>query len=327
MVRGRGTGEYMNNRKRYALAAVIATVAGFVYLTAPHRSVLSDFRDAPAEPAIDTLKDINPAGVIGDAATPAAPVSKGYAAEGGPSEWTPSKPVEWVSIPGGKFTMGTDSEAPGFEDAKPAHEVMIKNFDMARTLVTVEQYAECVHKGRCTEPGSGNHCNWGKQDKQHHPVNCVSWKQADKYAKFMAKQPGFEGARLPSESEWEYAARSAGRDHKYPWGNEEPTCDKVVLWRCGNEGTMPVCGKPAGNTLQGLCDMAGNVHWQWVQDMHRKSYKDAPVDGSAFEGWGSVRVLRGGAFASSAPGDLQTGIRFSLISSLRVGAVGFRLAR
>jgi len=317
----------MNNWTKYALVAVIVMVAGFAYLTASHRSVPSDFRDAPGEPAIGTLKDINPAGVIVEAETPNAPVSKGHAAESGLSEGTLFKPVDWVPIPGGKFTMGTDSGAPGFEDAKPAHEVVIKNFDMARTLVTVEQYAECVREDQCSKPGTGDHCNWGVEGRQLHPVNCVSWKQADKYARFMAKRPGFEGARLPSESEWEYAARSAGSDHKYPWGDEDPTCDKVALWRCGNDGTIPVCGKTAGNTAQGLCDMAGNVHWQWVQDMHRKSYKDAPVDGRAFEGWGSVRVLRGGAFSRSAPGDLQTGIRFSLISSLRLGAVGFRLAR
>lgn len=103
------------------------------------------------------------------------------------------------------------------------------------------------------------YCNSDKPGRQLHPVNCVDWEQANQYAKF-------KGARLPSDAEYEYAATSGGKNQKYPWGNEDETCDKAVMsgkgdYGCGSEATMPVCSKPAGNTAKGLCDMVGNV-WQ-----------------------------------------------------------------
>ena len=195
---------------------------------------------------------------------------------------------------------------------------------MSKTHVTVAQYAECVIKGACAEPGNDDFfCNWGEADRQLHPVNCVDWNQAKQYAKF-------KGARLPSESEWEYAATSGGRDQKYPLGNEEPTCGKAVMYGggygCAINNTMPVCSKPAGNTAQGLCDMAGNV-FQWVQDTYRNSYKGAPVDGSAFKGAGSGRVMRGCSFIHLDARYLRAVGRENGHIGLRVGFVGFRLAR
>ncbi|MFA6435190.1 MAG: formylglycine-generating enzyme family protein [Elusimicrobiales bacterium] len=248
-----------------------------------------------------------------------AAVSKGYVE---PAE--PVKPIEWVSISGGRFTMGTTSRGQGFEDAKPVHKVAIKTFEMSKTDVTVAQYAECVTKGVCTEPATGGYCNWGKPGRQLHPVNCVDWDQATQYAKF-------KGARLPSESEWEYAATSGGKKQKYPWGNAEPACDKAVMYGnggygCGANGTMPVCSKTAGNTAQGLCDMAGNV-WQWVQDKYQDSYKGIPSDGSAFEGAGSDRVIRGGSFSLNVASRLRADYRSNNGPGDRDDDIGFRLAR
>jgi len=277
----------MTNWKKYALVAVIVTAAGFVYTKSSHRNIPSDLKDAVA---------------AGEPATP----------------------IEWISISGGKFTMGTDSGEKGFEDVKPIHEVAIKAFDMSKTAVTVGQYAKCVIKGKCTEPGAGEYCNWGKAGRQLHPVNCVDWGQAKKYARF-------KGGRLPSESEWEYAATSGGKNQKYPWGNEDATCDKAVMYGnggngCGTNSTMPVCSKTAGNTAQGLCDMAGNV-WQWVQDKYQNSYTGASADGSAFEGAGSSRVLRGGSFFTQDAWDLRAGNRARGDPGDRYGSIGFRLAR
>ena len=230
--------------------------------------------------------------------------------------------------------MGTDD----FKDAKPIHEVAIKTFEMSKTAVTVEQYTECVIKSECTKPGTAcnpdtecgplsdnDYCNWGKPDRRFHPVNCVTWDQANQYARF-------KGARLPSESEWEYAAKSGGKNQKYSWGNNEPTCDKAVMYGNGNsgcskyrDGTMPVCSKPAGNTEQGLCDMVGNMG-QWVQDKYQNSYKGAPADGSAFEGEGPFRIARGGFFSRylrvdsrflHGPGDSGDGLGFRLARSHR----------
>ncbi|HBB65985.1 MAG TPA: hypothetical protein DCZ93_01525 [Elusimicrobia bacterium] len=257
------------------------------------------------------------------APAPDAPAAKaevaggitGYVAGSDQADGLPAKPAEWVTISGGKFTMGTDSGEEGFEDANPAHEVTIKTFQLAKTAVTVAQYTECVSKGACTEPATGSYCNWGKAGRGSHPVNCVDWDQAQAYAKF-------KGARLPSEAEFEYAATSGGRNQKYPWGNEEPTRELAVF---NTDSTMPVCSKPKGNTAQGLCDMSGNV-WQWVQDKYQDSYEGAPVDGSAFEGAGYSRVFRGGAFLNDAS-YLRAGFRYGYGPSGNGGSVGFRLAR
>ncbi|MDD5210626.1 MAG: SUMF1/EgtB/PvdO family nonheme iron enzyme [Elusimicrobiales bacterium] len=249
-------------------------------------------------------------------------IGNGGSASADSSDHTPGAPDIWITIPGGKFMMGTDSG--GFEDSKPVHKVAIKTFKMSKTAVTVEQYAECVIKGGCTEPDTGNYCNWGKPGRQLHPVNCVDWYQARAYAKF-------KGARLPSEAEWEYAATSGGRNQEYPWGNDEPTCDKAVMFGkgvfgCGKNSTMPVCSNTAGNTAQGLCDMAGNVR-QWVQDSYQDSYKGAPTDGSAFEAADSYRVMRGGSFYDLDASYLRADFRNSLDPGRRGVNVGFRLAR
>ena len=236
---------------------------------------------------------------------------------------TPALPTEWVSITGGRFAMGTSDRGEGYEDAKPVHEVAIKTFQMSRTDVTVEQYAECFFKGSCTEPGTGLYCNWGQAGRELHPVNCVNWNQATQYAKF-------KGARLPSESEWEYAATSGGKNQKYPWGNNGPACDKAVMNStgeagCGANSTLPVCSKPAGNTEQGLCDMAGNV-WQWVQDTYQDSYINAPADGGAVGAESSLRVLRGGGFNALAR-SLRADVRESIAPRFSSAYIGFRLAR
>jgi iron(II)-dependent oxidoreductase len=243
----------------------------------------------------------------------------GHVVENDPSVIQPGVPVEWVSITGRKFVMGTDGDQ-SFYDSRPIHEVAIKDFEMSKTLVTVEQYAECVIKGGCTEPGAYDDCNWGKAGRQRHPINCVDWDQAKQYAKF-------KGAKLPSEAEYEYAATSGGKNQKYPWGNDDATSDRAVI---SNNGTMPVCSKPAGNTAQGLCDMAGNV-FEWVEDAYRSSYDGAPKDGGAVETakpwWDSLRVRRGGSYYYNDPRDLRADTRSSALATIRTSDIGFRLAR
>lgn len=257
---------------------------------------------------------------------PAAAGNKGYVIANDPNPGAPVREVEWVALRGGRFMMGTDSPAEAFADAKPVRQVSLGGFQMSKTAVTVEQYAECVIQGRCAAPGTGGHCNWGRTGRRLHPVNCVDWHQAAAYAEF-------KGARLPTEAEWEYAASGGGRNQQYPWGNEPASCDRAVMqdesgMGCGAGGTLPVCSRPEGNTPEGLCDMAGNVA-QWVQDKYQDSYSGAPSDGRAFEGEGNLRVARGGSYEEPRVSRLRVDARRGAFGGLvdRYESIGFRLAR
>jgi formylglycine-generating enzyme required for sulfatase activity len=179
--------------------------------------------------------------------------------------------IDWVTIPGGSFMMGADD----LPDAKP-HRVAVPPFQMARTPVTNAQYQACVDARGCTPP------RWGwpvAADQGSLPVVFVGWADAAQFSEWA-------GARLHSEAEWEYAARGAGQDRRFPWGDEQASCARAVISEggdgCGKDSAWPVCSKPQGNTRQGLCDMAGNV-WQWTQDWYHGSYDGAPADGSAWQ--------------------------------------------
>ena len=224
--------------------------------------------------------------------------------------------IKWVTIPGGSFMMGADDVG---SDAQPRHQVTVKSFQMAKALVTVAQYKACVDAGACTAPETGGYCNWGVSGRDQHPINCVDWNQAQAFS-------SWAGGRLPSEAEWEYAARSGGKDWKYPWGDAEATCETAVISGCTGNGTAPVCSKPAGNTKQGLCDMAGNV-WEWVQDWYHDSYNGAPTDGTAWESpAGSDRVHRGGSWFNDAD-HARSANRDGYAPGRRNGLLGFRPAR
>jgi formylglycine-generating enzyme required for sulfatase activity len=250
----------------------------------------------------------------GDVATTDA--QAGPAARPSPRAVQPTT-VQWVSIPGGSFLMGSSA---GSSDEKPEHRVTVASFQMGRSEVTAGQYRRCVQAGSCTAPDTGGDCNWGKSVREDHPVNCVDWNQARAFATWA-------GGRLPSEAEWEYAARSGGRSQRCPWGDEAPTCSRAVMDNgCGRKSTWPVCSKTAGNTAQGLCDMAGNV-WEWVQDWYHDTYAGAPTDGSAWESpTGVIRVYRGGSWDDDA-GDLRATSRSWGRPGRRDGLLGFRLAR
>jgi formylglycine-generating enzyme required for sulfatase activity len=206
--------------------------------------------------------------------------------------------IEWVTIEGGDFIMGSEN---GDLNEGPRHTVSVPTFQIMKTEVTVEMYQVCVNAGECSDSGG--------QNKSHPAV--LNWYQLNEFAAYV-------GGRLPTEAEWEYAARSGGREITYPWGDESPTCTLAQKDVCdGKTGlTVPVCSKPAGHTDQGLCDMAGNV-WEWVQDEYHESYDGAPSDG---RGWcasdcpenasdprynasdSTPRVLRGGSW----PGAVRT---------------------
>ncbi len=239
---------------------------------------------------------------------------------------TPNCPsLEWVTIPGGTFMMGS-AEGIGNDNERPQHEVTVQTFRMSKTEVTVAQYDICVDKDVCSVPLNSNiYNNWGKSGRENHPVNSVEWHQAREFAEWI-------GARLPSEAEWEFAARSGGRDIIYPWGNEDATCERAVIIRdesgnsCGNETTMEVCSKPLGNTMQGLCDMAGNVS-EWVEDDWHNGYNGAPSDGQAWIGILRdyyLRVLRGGSWLGN-PDSCRSAYHNWSIPDYRFNDIGFRI--
>ena len=271
----------------------------------------------------------------------------------------------WVQIAGGTFKMGSASGGRGSyakrpdykssaagalhvlkvrrsqrrlwritrryeRDERPVHTVRVGSFELMQSEVTVGQYRQCVEAGACTAPdaydpsegGVDKYCNWGQSGREDHPVNCVDWDQAQSFA-------SWAGGRLPTEAEWEYAARSGGESWPYPWGNEEPTCSLAIMigggsWGCGQDGTWPVCSKPAGSSSQGVCDLSGNV-WEGVQDTHQDSYRGAPDDGTAWED-GVWRVNRGGSWFDTAA-ELRASCRDAEDPSHRSFSMGFRLAR
>ena len=223
--------------------------------------------------------------------------------------------IKWVRIPGGSFMMGDDV----WGDSKPRHQVAVKSFQMAKTLVTNKQYKACVAAGACTAASDyGDKFNGDDQ-----PVVGVDWNQINAFSEWV-------GGRLPSEAEWEYAARSGGKEKKYPWGDEQPTCERVVMDQggagCGRNATWPVCSKPAGNTEQGLCDMVGNAS-EWVQDWYHDSYNGAPSDGSAWESpAGSLRIVRGGSWGHDGTSHFRAAYRGSAMGG-QCYNLGFRPVR
>jgi formylglycine-generating enzyme required for sulfatase activity len=257
----------------------------------------------------------------------------------------PDAPRERVRVPAGSFVQGHDDAERA--DEKPAHTVHVGAFEMDATLVTRAAFerfvgatgyvtsAERLGFGMAAREGMDDwewarvpHGSWrapfldGTPEsdafvRPDAPVVTVSWDDADAYCRH-------EGARLPTEAEWEYAARSGGKDQRYPWGDEEADCGLAVVSGCGG-ATAPVCSKPAGNTRQGLCDMAGDA-WEWVQDWYHPSYAGAPADGSAWEDSGASRVYRGGAWYS-ASGYALSAYRGFNDPNYRFDGLGFRAAR
>lgn len=225
--------------------------------------------------------------------------------------------IEWIRIPGGSFLMGSEE----INDAKPRHRVTVRSFEMAKTEVTFKQYRACVEAGACALQR-----NWTPQGDFSHddkPVVSVDSTQIKAFCEWV-------GGRLPSEAEWEYAARSAGKDRKYPWGDEAASCERAVISEggdsCGRKpiATWPVCSKPEGNTDQGLCDMAGNV-WEWVEDWYHPDYRGAPKNGRAWvDPAGSGRVVRGGSWQDRALRTRSALRQYNDPANLSGSDIGFR---
>lgn len=228
-------------------------------------------------------------------------------------------PPKMVAIPPGSFTMGsTDGDSNG----KPVHRVTIGTaFELSATPITFDQWDACLADGGCGgyKPGDG----WGRGK---YPVINVSWNDAQNYIAWLNRKTG-KTFRLPTEAEWEYAARG-GTTTTYWWGDAVGT-NNANCNGCGNRWdgrqTAPVASFRANPF--GLYDMLGNV-FQWVQDCYADNYQNAPADGSAVLENNScdVRVLRGGSWSYS-PNYLRSAYRGGYNPGIRGYDIGFRVAR
>ena len=223
--------------------------------------------------------------------------------------------MEMVYVPGGTFQMGTTE---GYDTEQPVHAVTLDSFWIDRTEVTNAQYASCVTGGTCSPPSeSGSDTRdsyYGDSQYGDYPVVWVSWYDADAYCRWV-------GGRLPTEAEWEYAAR--GPDgNVYPWGNDPPG-DTLLNYNINVGDTTEVGSYPDGASWVGATDMAGNV-WEWVNDWYADDYYAiSPAENPIGPDTGDLKVLRGGSWSG-----LEESVRAAFRSNFRpvnrVDGVGFR---
>ena len=229
-------------------------------------------------------------------------------------------------------------EGTGDDDEHPLHDVTLSAYCIDRTEVTVKAYTACVADGRCVAAHieASPFCN--REDRPHHPINCVDWNQASAYC-------AWAGKRLPTEAEWEYAARgSDGRT--YPWGNAAPSAKRLNAcgsecvamakrvfdrdWRAmydgsdGWETTAPVGGFPAGASPFGALDMAGNV-WEWTADWYGPYAAPAATDPHG-PATGTARVTRGNGWHAHRAVDLRAAMRSPGDPSVPNNSTGLRCA-
>ena len=249
-----------------------------------------------------------------------------------------------VHVPGGTFQMGSPLEV-GRDDEHPQHQVTLSGYCIDKTEVTVADYGRCAESRKCTPApesatdGWDSWCNGTSADRKDHPVNCVDWNQAKAYCESVSK-------RLPTEAEWEYAARG-GDGRTYPWGNKEPSAERlnacgsecralaermVVEWKAamyedddGWPATAPVGSFPGGASRFGALDMAGNV-WEWTADRYGP-YKAGASTNPHGPKEGTARVIRGGGWSRYDPSSVHGAFRVGYEPAKRDAELGLRCAR
>ena len=239
--------------------------------------------------------------------------------------------LTWRSLSALDFTMGAEGYEP---QEAPTHPASVAAFQMTESEVTIGQYRACVNEGTCEAPRNRNdnaRCNWGGVNREQHPVNCITWSQARTFAQWV-------GGELPSEAQWERAARGAGGVGLLPWAmSAQPivaTCEDAVIGgvdgECDTMGTEPVCQHPNSHSAEGLCDLIGNV-WEWTLDVY------APYDALARDdaprcpdplcaGALGVRVVRGGGWNNYAAGWRAT-TREGYAAESALNFFGFRVVK
>jgi formylglycine-generating enzyme required for sulfatase activity len=250
-----------------------------------------------------------------------------------PPQITSIEDHEMALVPAGKFTMGrsakdeladcqefsSECNLVWFMDEEPVHEVYLDAFYIDIYEVTNALYEACEDQGVCNPPQSSNsstHLNYyGNPEFDHYPVLYVNWNQARTYCES-------RGARLPTEAEWEKAAR--GMDGRmYPWGEELDEAFANFHWNVGD--TTPVGRYENGKSPYGVYDMAGNV-WEWVNSLH-ESYPYNANDGRESLGGEGPRVMRGGSWGYEGDNSISASYRFAFNPTDSNLDLGFRCAR
>ena len=232
------------------------------------------------------------------------------------STW--ERPIDGMTmhyIPAGEFEMGCED---GDNDEKPIHTVYLDAYWMDETEVTNAMYAKCVSAGECDQPGGSY---YGDSSYTNHPVVHVDWNNAQNYCRWT-------GGQLPTEAEWEKAARGGLEGKKYPWGNEAPSCQKSAengaqFSDCSGE-TISV-GSFSANGY-GLFDTNGNV-WEWVSDWYDSGYyASSPSSNPSGPSSGNSRVLHGCSWDCNY-NSLRSANRLRVDPTYSRGGSGFRCSR
>lgn len=206
-------------------------------------------------------------------------------------------PAGMVVVAGGEYWVGcaSDADETCFDDEKPGRVVTVEPFAIMHHEVSVAEYARCVAAGQCPKPGKDAKCMWHKTGREAHPINCVTWEAAQAYC-------GFRKGRLPTEIEWEVAARGAHKP-RYPWGDEQPSCQRTVIANdqgggCGMGEPLATGSRPADVSWAKVFDMGGNVR-EWTATDYA-AYPGGSVDEDS-----SGKVNRGGSWRMR-PSELNT---------------------
>jgi formylglycine-generating enzyme required for sulfatase activity len=239
-------------------------------------------------------------------------------------------PAEMAAVPAGSFQMGcSPNDSHCWNGEYPLHTVSLDAYQIDRSEVTNARYAACVNAGECSpphDPGSATRTAYFRSSAyEEYPVVNVDWSQADAFCRW-------EGKRLPTEAEWERAARGAADTRILPWGDQEPGCslanlfDINIVARCVGD-TNAVGSYPAGASPSGALDMAGNA-WEWVNDWQQDDYyRSLPAwDNPTGPAAGLAKGMRGGSWH-----DVWTYLRVSTRGAPKPdtwdNAIGFRCAR
>jgi formylglycine-generating enzyme required for sulfatase activity/chromosome segregation ATPase/CRP-like cAMP-binding protein len=303
-----------------------ASVAG---ATTPAR--IRDFTRGSTTVATTDAAETTPARAV-PATAPQASTREQAPQDAAPEATQVTRPRRTYSEPlngGGRAPVLVEFQASGFDmgsgvssanfDERPRHRVQLKAFAISKQEVTFAEYGRFARATGRSVPGDNG---WGRGER---PVINVRWQDALAYTQWLSEQTGSR-YRLPTEAEWEFAARS-GSDARFWWGNETGKAH-ANCFDCGSEWsgqkTAPVGSFSASQF--GLQDMAGNV-MEWVQDCYQPDYSSAPADGSAVSsGDCSRRVVRGGAYDSPSE-NLRSASRDARDADTRLDNLGFRVVK